>query len=64
MRKVLTNFLIPQTQLTHFNANLVRGQIRDKVRKVGSSQIWLRGRLDPFLDSGPTLMYRPARLCS
>jgi hypothetical protein len=28
-----------------------RGKIRDKVRKVGSSQTLFRGRLDPFLDS-------------
>ena len=33
------------------NRYLVRGQIRTKVRKVGSSQILFRGRLDPFLDS-------------
>ena len=31
---------------------MVHAQIREKVRKVGSSQIWVRGRLDPFLDSG------------
>jgi hypothetical protein len=47
MRKVLTNFLIPQTHLTHVVANLVRC----KVRKAGSSQIRFRGRLDPFWDS-------------
>ena len=34
------------------NMCMVRGQIRDKVRKVGSGQIWFQGRLDPFLDSG------------
>ena len=32
------------------NKCLVCGQFRDKLRKVGSSQIWFRGRLDPFLD--------------
>ena len=30
---------------------MVRGRIGDKVRKVGSSQIWFQGRLDSFLDS-------------
>ena len=28
---------------------MVLGQIRDKVRKVCSGQIWFRGRLNPFL---------------
>ena len=30
---------------------IVSGKIRDKVRKVGSIQIWIRGRLDYFFDS-------------
>jgi hypothetical protein len=42
-------YFIPQ--FCKLNCFMVRCQIRDKVRKVGSSKIWFRGRLDPFLDS-------------